>query len=83
MKGERLSIKNPEEIGVRLRSEKDKKVRIKLIFLNFMANFRVDLEKACQVFSIATPTAYVWVKQWNQEGYEGIKGQRRKTTEAL
>jgi len=78
MKGERLGIKNPEEVGVRLRSEKDKEVRIKLIFLNFMTNFRVDLEKACQIFSIATPTGYVWIKQWNQEGYEGIKGERNR-----
>jgi hypothetical protein len=59
MKGKRLTIRNPEEIEVRLRDEKDENVRIKLIFLNLVSNLKVDLEKACEIFAIATSTGYL------------------------
>jgi transposase len=79
MKGKHLTIKNTEEIGVRLRGEKEETVRIKLIFLNFTANFKVDLEEACEIFAIAIPTGYSWIRQWNQVGYEGIKSKGKRT----
>ena len=59
MKGKRLTIRNPEEIKVRPRDEKDENVRIKLIFLNLVSNLKVDLEKACEIFVIATSTGYL------------------------
>ena len=74
MKGQRVTIKNAGEIGVRLRDERDKEVKIKLIFLNLIANLKLDLEKACEIFGIAIPTGYLWIRLWNQEGYKGIKG---------
>jgi hypothetical protein len=37
-----------------LRVEKDVEVKIKLVFLNLIANLEVDLEKACEIFAIAT-----------------------------
>jgi len=52
MKGKRLTIRNPEEIEVRLKDEKDENVRIKLIFLNLISNLKVDLERACELFAI-------------------------------
>ena len=79
MKGKHLTIKDTEGIGVRLRSEKEETIRIKLIFLNFAANFEVDLEKACEIFAIAIPTGYSWIRQWNQAGYEGIKSKGKRT----
>ena len=78
MKGKRLTIRNPEEIEVRLRDEKDENVRIKLIFLNLVSNLKVDLEKACEIFAIATSTGYLWIRLWNEKGYEGIKGGKDK-----
>jgi len=63
---------------VRLKEEKDKEAKIKLIFLNFLSNFKADLEKACEIFSIATSTGYSWIRQWNEEGYEGIKDKGNK-----
>jgi transposase len=79
MKGKHLTIKDTEEIGVRLRSEKEETIRIKLIFLNLAASFKVDLEKACEIFAIAIPTGYSWIRQWNQAGYEGIKSKGKRT----
>jgi len=78
MKGQRVTIKNAGKIGAKLRDERDKEVKIKLIFLNLIANLKVDLEKACEIFGIATPTGYLWIRLWNQEGYEGIKGKGGK-----
>ncbi len=78
MKGKNLNIKNTEEIKVRLGEEKDEEVKIKLIFLNLLANLEVDLEKAGKIFGIATSTGYSWIRQWNENGYEGIKGKENK-----
>lgn len=79
MKGKHLTIKNTEEIGVRLRSEKEESIKIKLIFLNLVASFKVDLEKVCEIFAIAIPTGYSWIRQWNQAGYEGIKSKGKRS----
>jgi transposase len=78
MKTQQITIKNAQDIVVRLRGEKDEEVKIKLIFLNLIANLKVDLGKACEIFAIATSTGYLWIGQWNQEGYEGIKGKENK-----
>lgn len=58
-KGKRLLIKNVEEIRVRLKEEKDSSTKIKLLFLNLMVNLNMSLEKACEIFTIATPTGYL------------------------
>ena len=73
MKGQHITIENTGEIGIKLKAEKDEESKIKLIFLNLIANLKVDLEKACEIFAIAIPTGYLWIRQWNREGYEGIK----------
>ncbi len=78
MKGQRLTIRNAGEIGTRLKAEKKEDVKIKLIFLNLMSNLEVRLEKACQLCGIATSTGYLWIRQWNREGYEGIRGKSGK-----
>ena len=78
MKGQRLTIKNADEVKARLKTEKEEKVKVKLIFLNLIADLKIDLEKACQIFGIAISTGYSWIKLWNSEGYEGIKGKDEK-----
>jgi transposase len=78
MKTQQVTIKNAQDIGGRLRGEKGEEVKIKLIFLNLIANLKIDLEKVCEIFAIATSTGYLWIGQWNQEGYEGIKGKENK-----
>jgi transposase len=73
MKGDRIEIAKRKEIRARLRHEKDDRTRMKLVFLNAIANFSMDLETACSICGIATSTGYLWVRNWNEDGYEGIK----------
>lgn len=73
MKGDRIEIAKRKEIRARLRHEKDDRARMKLVFLNAIANFSIDLETACSICGIATSTGYLWIRNWNEEGYEGIK----------
>ena len=73
MKGDRIEIARRKEIRARLRHEKDERARMKLVFLNAIANFSLDLETACSLCGIATSTGYLWIRNWNEEGYEGIK----------
>jgi hypothetical protein len=56
MRQQRTVIQNVGELKARLRDEKDEKIRIKLIFLNLMVDLKVDVERACEIFNIATPT---------------------------
>ncbi len=78
MKEQRLTVKNAKEIETRLKTEKKGNVRVKLIFLNLIANTQMDLEKACEICGIAIPTGYLWIRQWNLHGYDGIKGKEEK-----
>jgi transposase len=73
MKGDKIEIGKRKEIRARLRHEKDDRTRMKLVFLNAIANFSIDLETACSICWIATSTGYLWIRNWNEEGYEGIK----------
>jgi transposase len=73
MKGNRIELAKRKEIRARFRHEKDDKVKLKLIFLNAIANFSMDLESACSMCGIAISTGYLWIRNWNEEGYEGIK----------
>jgi hypothetical protein len=61
MKGNRIELSKRKEIKARLRHEKDEKVKLKLIFLNAIANFSMDLESACSMCDIAVSTGYLWL----------------------
>ena len=73
MKGIRLEIQNAEEIPVRLRNKRDDRVKVRLVFLNAIANYHIDFESACAMCGIVTSTGYLWIRKWNKEGYEGIR----------
>ena len=48
-----------------LEKEKDPAVKYRLAFLNSLQELKdtgYGLEKACDVFSIAIPTAYAWIR---------------------
>ncbi|MBK1641317.1 hypothetical protein CKO12_05395 [Chromatium okenii] len=49
-----------------------KTVQYRLAFLNNLKNLSYDLDKACVLFAVAKSTAYVWIRMWNEHGYEGI-----------
>jgi len=79
MKGRRIEIKNTEEIRERLRSEKDWRIKVKLIFLNIItSNKEMEVKEACSMCGIAVPTGYLWLRKWNEEGYEGLKDKEGK-----
>jgi len=79
MKGRRIEIKTPEEIRERLKSEKDWKIKAKLIFLNIItSNKKIEVKEACDMCGIAIPTGYLWLRKWNKEGYEGLKDKEGK-----
>jgi transposase len=68
-------IDNSFLIGYYLEKEKDPAVKYRLAFLNSLQELKdtgYGLEKGCDVFSIAIPTAYAWIRKWNDEGYNGI-----------
>lgn len=73
MKGDKIELAKRKEIRAKLRHEKDDRVRLKLIFLNAIANFSMDLESACSMCGIAISTGYLWIRNWNEEGYDGLK----------
>lgn len=73
MKGDKIELARRKEIRAKLRHEKDDRVRLKLIFLNAIANFSMDLESACSMCGIAVSTGYLWIRNWNEEGYDGLK----------
>lgn len=79
MKKRKIEIKNTEEIRERLKFEKDERIKIKLIFLNILlSNREMEIREACDLCGIAVPTGYLWVRKWNEEGYEGLKDKEGK-----
>lgn len=55
-------IANAFLLPVYLDKEEDSTVKFRLAFLNSIQLMDHDLEKACQIFRIAIPTAYVWIR---------------------
>ena len=71
MKGERIKVKNIEELQEILKREKKDNIVIKVIFLNLIGG-RIGFGEACRFCGIAESTGYLWIREWNQGGYEGI-----------
>ena len=78
MRGERIKIKNVKEIKNRLKVEKEGNTKVRLIFLNLIAYEGVNFKKACEYCGIAESTGYSWIREWNGEGYKGIKKKEGK-----
>ena len=72
MKPRTLFVENEWLIQYYLEQEKDSTIKYRLAFLNSLKELKYDLDKACNIFSIAIPTAYVWIRKWNEDGYKGI-----------
>lgn len=72
MKGNQLVILRQSELRERLGREADVKIRLKLAFLQCLAQLTMDLDKLCEAFGIATSTGYWWIRNWNKQGYERL-----------
>lgn len=79
MKGDIVSIQNAEELPEKLRAETDGRIRSRLIFLNAMANHGISYEKASDICGISMSTGYVWIRKWNDEGYDGLNDKKTRT----
>ena len=73
MKGEIIRVERAEELEERLAVESDNGIKIKLIFLNAFGNSNIPYEAACALCGIHTSTGYVWVRRWNENGYDGLQ----------
>lgn len=65
-------IVNAEKLKEALSEEKEPEVRWKLSFLSLVAG-GTKIEEAVTHFGIAIPTAYKWIRRWNNEGVEGLR----------
>jgi transposase len=79
MKGDRVKILNSEELIKRLHEETDERIKLRLIFLNAMANHELSYEKASEICGLSISTGYVWIRKWNAGGYESLKDQDTRT----
>jgi len=55
-----------------IRKEKDMRMYKRLLFVYRMYQGR-SVEEACEDMCVSRQTGYNWLKQWNEEGYEGLK----------
>jgi transposase len=79
MKGDIVRIKDNEELVKRLRVEKDENIKLRLIFLNAIANHGIGYEQASRICGLSTSTGYVWIRKWNADGYEGLRDKETRT----
>lgn len=73
MKPRNIVINRRETIGDYLAVETNPKVRFRLAFLNALVLLEHNLDRVCRIFHVAISTAYIWIREWNQEGYDGIE----------
>jgi transposase len=79
MKGDRVRVKNSEEVEKRLPIETDARIKPRLIFLNAIANCGISYDLASKICGLNQSTGYVWIRKWNAEGYEGLKDKDTRT----
>jgi len=72
MRGQSLILIEEKKIPEYLTKESNPEVKYRLAFLHAFIKINYDLDKVCDIFRVAIPTAYVWVRKWNREGYDGI-----------
>ena len=72
MRGQSLFLVDEKQLTEYLAHEIDPNVKYRLAFLNALKKTGYDLDKVCDIFQVPRPTGYVWVRKWNQKGYDGI-----------
>ena len=55
-----------------IRKEKDMRIYQRLLFIHHIYQGK-SVEEACEDMCISKQTGYNWLKQWNEQGYKGIK----------
>lgn len=71
MKTKSLKIENESLLDFHLEHTQDSHVKYRLAFLNALRKIG-DLPRVCEIFRVAIPTGYAWVRKWNEAGFQGI-----------
>jgi transposase len=66
-----MKISNPELLEKHIATEKDSKLKIKLLCLNAIYN-GMRVTDAADTFKIPRRTIYDWYHYWNESGYDGL-----------
>lgn len=77
MKHHSIILKKTDDILLLLGQEKNAHIKLRLIFLNVVAHTEINLEKACSLFGITTAIGRLWIRQWNDDAYEGIRAMQQ------
>lgn len=72
----KILSKERKEIKKRLKKEKDPKVKLKLALLNMVAS-GMSVEEAASFLGIKLRTAYSWINNWIEAGYEAMLVKKR------
>jgi transposase len=72
MRGQSLFLIEEMQLPNYLAKESDPEVKFRLAFLHAFLKTNYDLDMVCDIFQVARPTGYVWIRKWNQLGYDGI-----------
>lgn len=72
-----ILIKRRAQLKIFLKARKEYELRFKLSFLNLVVQLQ-NVEEACEIMAISTPTGYRWINSWNKEGMEGLKNKQGK-----
>lgn len=72
MRGQSLFLIEEMKLPKYLAKEPDPEVKFRLAFLHAFMKTNYDLDIVCDIFQVARPTGYVWIRKWNQLGYDGI-----------
>lgn len=72
-----ILIKRRTQLKIYLKNVEEYELRFKLSFLNLAIQLQ-NVEEACKIMVISTPTGYRWINSWNKEGMEGLKNKQGK-----
>jgi transposase len=81
----KTTVPNPNLVEEYLAREENPEVRLRLALLNLIGKLdrHLPLEAICDLLKVPIPTAYVWLRAWNEEGYPGIVHPCRTTERPL
>lgn len=71
---ERVEIKQKEKVLEYLKQEKKAEVKVRLIALNLIGKHNMSVEQVSETMAVPISTIYDWIRIWNENGYDGLKG---------
>ena len=74
IRNRKITVPYPNLIEQYLEREENPKVRLRLALLNLLRKLdrQMAFEDICNLLKVQVSTAYVWVRDWKEEGYPGL-----------